>query len=170
MCIISWTALAMAGESKIHVSPGKYLDYYHIQFELTSDNCELEIPISERKPKYAKSNEYKISEGGQFEVFVRKSHFPIPAPHSKSEFLILRMSWTDPDSPGADQKIAGKQRLFNAIRKMKSDGNGRVNVILELNPYVTVLRKKPLSLELSGRNIFFRHADGEYIDYLGRLK
>lgn len=161
---------ALASESQIHVSPGKYNNYYHMSYSLTPENCELEIPLSERTPKYAETNEYTFSESGQFEVFIRKTHFPVPSPNLKGEFIILRMPWTDPDDPDANKKIAKKRHIFDSIKQMKTLGKGSIELILELNPYVKVLQGDPLKLELSGRNIFFRHSHGSYVDYLGELK
>jgi len=37
---------------------------------------------------------------------------------------------------------------------------------LELNPYVKVLNKDPLQVELGYCNVFFRHRDGDYYDRL----
>ena len=160
----------LASENQIHVNPGKYNNYYHISYTLTPENCELKIPISERTPKYTETNEYTFSEGGQFEVFLRKSYFPVHAPHLKGEFIILRMPWTDPDDPDSNQKIEVKRHLFDSIRKMKIIGKGSVLVVLELNPYIKVVQDDPLKLELSGRNIFFRQSHDSYIDYVGKLK
>ncbi|GAA4650325.1 hypothetical protein GCM10023116_26080 [Kistimonas scapharcae] len=155
--------------TEIHVSPGKYNDYYHLRFALTPENCKLSIPPTERQHRFA-NNTYEFSESGQFEVFIRKQAFPIPAPHISSEFLILRMPSTAPDTPDAHHHIAAKRALFEQIQTMKSKGKGSVDVSIELNPYVTVLKRTPLTLELSGRNVFFRQAKGEYIDYVGPLK
>ncbi|MFW6457541.1 MAG: hypothetical protein ACOC0A_04525 [Planctomycetota bacterium] len=159
-----------ASNSDIHVVPGKYRTYYHIRFRLTPENCELSVPVSERQPKYSDTNEYSFSEGGQFEVFVRKADFPIPSPYPDREFLILRMPWTNPSESNAEQFISAKRKLFERIRKMKEEGGEPVEVTIELNPYVKVLSEDPLTVELEQRNIFFRQAYGQYIDYVGELK
>ena len=161
---------ATAETSRIHVAPGKYNDYYHVRFVLTPGNCELSVPVSERFPRYSEDNAYTFSRGGQFEVFVRRKDFPVPAPHTDREFLILRMPRTSPDHTHAAEYIAKKRKLFEQIRKMKTDGTDNVEVIVELNPYITVLERDPLTVELSGRNIFFRQAHGQYIDHVGPLK
>ncbi|GFR70996.1 hypothetical protein ElyMa_003801300 [Elysia marginata] len=80
------------------------------------------------------------------------------------------MPWTSPDNPDAHRHIAAKRALFEKIQTMKSEGKGSVEVTIELNPYVTVLKRNPLALELSGRNVFFRQAKGQYIDYVNPLK
>ncbi len=159
-----------ASAAEVNVAPGRYRDYYHVHFRLTPENCELSVPVSERQPKYSESNEYEFSEGGQFEVFVRKADFPIPAPHTDREFLILRMPWTDPEYGEAEQYIAGKRALFDRIHKMKAEAEGTVGVVVQLNPYVEILNEDPPDVVLTGRNIFFRQAYGKYIDYVGPLK
>ena len=170
ICTLIVISLGMVNASEVYVSPGKYNDYYHLRFALTPENCELNTSLTERQHRYANNNAYAFSEGGQFEVFIRKQAFPISAPHTSSGFLILRMPWTDPDSPDARRHIADKRALFDQILAMKSEGKGSVEVTIELNPYVTVLNHDPLKLELSGRNVFFRQAQEQYIDYVGPLK
>ena len=168
------TAIVAFGANRavpeIHVAHGKYGDYYHVRFTLTPDNCELTVSLSERRPRYSDSNEYTFAEGGQFEVFVRKQDFPVPSPHTSRTFLILRMPWTDPSAQHAEKHISAKRVLFDKIKRMKTEGKGTVEVVVELNPYVTVLNRDPLTVELSGRNIFFRQAHSQYIDYVGPLK
>ena len=172
--ILLLTALLSVSDAgtgaEIHVAPGKYNDYYHIRFALTPDNCELTVPLPERRPKYKGSNVFEFAEGGQFEVFVRKDEFPVPAPHTDRIYLILRMPWTNPHKPAAPLSLSEKRKLFDAIRVMKTNGRGKVEVTVQLNPYVTLVEADPLRLELSGRNIFFRHAHGRYVDYVGPLR
>jgi hypothetical protein len=162
--------LREAKDVKIHVAPGKYSPYYHIRFTLTPDIIKLQVPISERMPRYTKSNEYVFTKGGQFEVFIDKDAFPINSPHFEKKYLILRMPWTSTDFEDSQLYIAEKHRLFQAIYEMKKDNKGAIEVTLELNPFVNVLSKKPLKVELAGRNIFFRQAHGRYIDYVGPIR
>ena len=170
ICLLLSAPLAAEETQTIHVASGKYQDYYHFRFEFTPVNCELTVPFTERKQKYTDSNEYTFSEGGQFEIFIRKTMFPVSAPHADWEFLILRMPWTSLSNAHANRFISEKRKLFDRIQKMKTKGKGNVEVTVELNPYVTVIKKQPLTLELSERNIFFRQAYGQYIDYAGSLK
>ena len=169
-CLLFATSIALGDPVKISVAPGLFHDYYHIQFELTPDNCEPTVPITERRPKYTDSNEYVFTEGGLFEVFIRKTHFPIAAPYTNREFLILRMPWTDPSDPNATQFISEKRALYNEIQKMKTQSHGKVEIVVQLNPYVAVVKEQPLTLELTERNVFFRQAYGQYIDYIGPLR
>ena len=156
---------------EIHLAPGKLCNYYHLRFQLTPDNCELSIPNEQRLPKYSKSNIYKFDQGGQFEVFIHASAFPVHAetPMNKPEYMILRMPWTNPDEPDARQKIAEKRILFDRIQTMKTEGKGNVEVIIQLD-HAEVLTKQPLTVKMTGINVFFRQADGRYINDVGPLK
>jgi len=124
---------------EVSVSAGKYVDYYHIQYDL--------IPN-----QYFINAEYGFNEGGQFEVFVPKSYFPIDAPNC-NENIIIRMPYS------ANEKR--KRALYDALLSSKD-----VTVTLELNPYIKVLSKAPLQVELEYCNVFFRHRAGDYYDKL----
>jgi hypothetical protein len=146
-------------------------EFYHLRYLLTPGNCELSVSNKDRKPRYSNSNAYKFEQGGQFEVFIRYSEFPIATetPDNEPEFMILRMPYTSPEEPNADQKIANKRVLFDRIQQMKAEGKGSVEVIIEL-AHVTLVEKQPISVKMKGINVFFRHASGSYIDYTGPLK
>lgn len=124
---------------EIKVNTGKYSDYYHMKYELTSGN-------------YSVNSEYGFSKGGQFEVFVPKERFPIAAPSCKKD-IIIRM----PHS-GFEKR---KRALYNELLLSKT-----ITVTLELNPYVKVLKKDPLQVELKYCNVFFRQKAGDYFDQL----
>ncbi|MDN3487220.1 MULTISPECIES: hypothetical protein [unclassified Pseudoalteromonas] len=124
---------------EIKVNTGKYSDYYHMKYELTSGN-------------YSVNSEYGFSKGGQFEVFVPKERFPIAAPSCKKD-IIIRM----PHS-GSEKR---KRALYNELLLSKT-----ITVTLELNPYVKVLKKDPLQVELKYCNVFFRQRAGDYFDQL----
>ena len=157
--------------NSIVVAAGKCNDYYHVKVTLTPENSELTVSFDERPQTTPYiDNKYEFSSWGQFEVFVDRNVFPVPAPHFTKKYLILRMPGTKPGSEKAKKYIEEKRRLFEEIKNMKLSGKGQVEVIVELNPYINVLSKDPLRVELSGRNIFFRDAHGRYIDYLGPLK
>lgn len=124
---------------EIKVNTGKYSDYYYMKYELTSGN-------------YSVNTEYGFSKGGQFEVFVPKERFPIAAPSCKKD-IIIRM----PHS-GSEKR---KRALYNELLLSKT-----ITVTLELNPYVKVLKKDPLQVELKYCNVFFRQKAGDYFDQL----
>ena len=153
---------------KIHIAPGKYSDYYHLKFTLTPENTKLAIPVAQDSGS-KNSDEFMFTSWGQFQIFIPKEMFPIEAPNCK-QYIILRMPWTNPSVPESDGYIVEKQSLFQQIRRLKTGKNVTTDVIIELNPYVAVKNKDPLKVELTGCNVFFRHAHGRYIDYLGPLK
>lgn len=163
---LTWVIAGYAAQPTVTVNQIGNRTYYHLQFSLTPQSIQLNVPISERYHRHAGSNEYYFADGGQFEVFVDKNAFPIPAPHCEKQYLILRMPWTAPDLPHAKEYIAEKRVLFDRIKKMKDSCNGSVEVTIELNPFVNVVRKDPLKLEMAGRNIFFRQANGRYVDHV----
>ncbi|WP_257291576.1 hypothetical protein [Endozoicomonas sp. ONNA1] len=123
----------------IKVNPGKYFDYYHMQYELKSG-------------EYTVNKNYGFNQGGQFEVLVPKQFFPISAPNCKKN-IIIRM----PASDTEEQKKA----LYEKLMAGKS-----VVVTLELNPYVNIINESPLKLELQYCNVFFRQKLGNYYDRL----
>lgn len=152
---VSW---AIAEEVDISVAPGKYNDYYHIKFILTADNVH-----------HIKKLGLNFTDGGQFEVYIPKEQFPTQAPNCK-EYILLRMPWTNPKLPDSISFVKEKRILFEKIEAVKRGGIAAVDVVIELNPYVKVKNINPLKLELGGCNLFFRHASGQYIDYVGPLK
>lgn len=103
--------------------------------------------------KYTVNKEYGFNDGGQFEVLVPKEYFPVPAPNCRKN-IIIRMPWSENEED--------KQQLFNTLSSTEKP----VQVILELNPYVVVLSKEPLQLQLTYCNVFFRHRNGNYYHQL----
>lgn len=148
---------------EVFVNTGKYKNYYHMYFELTPLNCQLEVAVSERAPRYSENNNYEFSEGGQFEVFIKKESFPIKLPDQKSNYLILRMPSTSSSLMNHKKYTSEKFELFKKIEEMHKFKRGSVKVVIELNPYIETLSTSPLKLELTQPNIFFRNAYGRYI-------
>ena len=141
-CLSSFLVLLIAFQlnaQEIKINPGKYADYYHIRYELTTGN-------------YLVNAEYGFNKGGQFEVFVPKEHFPIAAPHCNKN-IIIRMPYSSFEKR--------KRALYNKLLLSKT-----ITVTLELNPYVQVLNKDPLKVELESCNVFFRQRAGNYYDQL----
>lgn len=131
--------------------------YYHMRFSLTA--AAIDFAASDRQTK----------SGGQFELRLRPAHFPVPASDCRST-LILRMPWTDPTALDAKLHIAAKEALLVRISALAQAPQAVVAVVLELNPYVEVIRHKPLRLRLTQCNVFFRHAFGGYVDHTGPLQ
>jgi len=152
LSISSFSCVNLSANNKISVSHGKYSDYYHIQYTLTSDN--FTIP-KDNDPSY----------NGQFEILLNKSNFPIRSKSCNSS-LILRMPSTLKDSKCSESNINEKVALYNDIKNVKNGKKKSINIIVELNPYVLVKSKEPLVLELKNCNIFFRTNKNKYINKL----
>lgn len=138
----------------ISVSTSNGHDYYHIMYTLSSENI---LKISELT-----KNEFTLN-GGQFELEVERSQFPIAAPKCKGN-IIVRMPWTNGSQKNSSLYIFEKYELYNSLWRVYK-GEGSVDVVIELNPYVNVTGK---SYFLTQCNVFFRQADGRYISELGR--
>ena len=106
-----------------------------------------------------------IRNDGQFEIYINKNKFPVPANNCKGK-LILRMPSTLSDSEDNTESIQNKKILYNKIKKIYTSNKGSVDVIIELNPYVIVKSKNPLNLELENCNIFFRTKNNNYVSTL----
>ena len=156
------TILAQAEEKNnliITVNPGKYSDYYHLKYTLTKDNFLL--------PENTVRDE-----DAQFDVLINKDVFPVPAPNCR-KYLILRMPSslssrddTPTEKAEFEKSMKEKEKLFNRIKEVADGKLKEVQVIIELNPYVTVISKNPLKLKLDYCNIFFRYRGNYYIDNL----
>ena len=125
--------------SEIKVNPGKYKNFYHLEYELKSD-------------QYSLNEEMGFREDGMFEVYVAKEIFPISAPNCNSKIIIRMPGY------GPTPKV---RSLFS-----KLDDNESVTVVLELNPYFEIVKHTPLELQLSYCNVFFRYRNGDYFDSL----
>ena len=143
-----------AGEPSIVVQPGRYGPYYHLALGLTA--ADVDFARSDRRARA----------GGLFELRLHRERFPVPAPHCRGP-LILRMPWTPPDAPAAAAKIAAKEHLLSRIRALADAPADVVTVVVELNPYVEVVSRAPLRLQLTQCNVFFRQAAGGYVDHTG---
>jgi hypothetical protein len=137
----------------IVTNPGRYGPYYHVAFDLTAKSV-----------KFAESDRH-VRDGGQFEIRLRAGQFPIQAPACRDS-LVLRMPWTSSAAPAAAEKIRTKDALLKRIRELESNRNDTVRIVVELNPYVRVVSRSPLRVELTGCNLFFRHASGGYVDHV----
>lgn len=152
LSILTLSCASLSANNTISVSHGKYSDYYHIQYTLTNSN--FTIPEN-NNPSY----------NGQFEILLNKSDFPVPSPNCSSN-LILRMPATLTDANNSKSSIAEKVSLFNEIKNVKDGHKKDIDVIIELNPYISVKSTEPLSLELNNCNVFFRTNNNKYINKL----
>jgi hypothetical protein len=143
------------GKISTIVGPQKSL-LYLMCFQLSSSTVQFGSPNA--LSGFGDDGQFQ---GGQFEVIVQPSAFPIAAPEA-CKGIILRMPWTLYSQSDAQADIAAKKALFDQLSNLKAKHTGHVNVVVQLNPYVTVVQASPLKLRLSECNIFFRDVAGKY--------
>jgi len=152
-CVSSQVIVCVARQETpaIVVNSGRYAPYYHMRFDMTA--AAIDFSRADRS----------VGPGGQFTIRVRAARFPVPAPSCRGD-LVLRMPWTAPGVPEAERKVAAKAALLDRLLALEHTPEGRVPVVLELNPYVRVMSQSPLTLQLTQCNVFFRQVAGGYVD------
>lgn len=125
--------------------------YYHIGYELTSKNLLAVETLTK---------EEFILHGGQFELRIDKTDFPIDSP-SCPLGLILRMPWVP-----SQHDLSMKYTLYQNIVASQKNKASSQYVVIELNPYIERTDQK---LTLTQCNIFFRHANYRYVPHTGPL-
>ncbi|WP_081429952.1 hypothetical protein [Paraglaciecola sp. T6c] len=121
--------------------------YYHLSFTLDIENV---VQVERYTVQEFEQN------GGQFEVLLKKSAFPIQAPNCNSN-LILRMPWVP-----SSVDLTLKYQLYKSILAVSLGQTEHVSVVVELNPYV---QETEQGLELTQCNLFFRHANSRYVPH-----
>jgi len=131
--------------------------YHHITLDLTNADLSMAAGLMSRDLAYS------IADGGQFEIFVQPGVLPIEAPGCQ-DGIIVRMPWTNPDLPDADDAMADKTALLAQFDALRDGQVEEVRSTLELDPYLT-LDEAGRPHALSQCNVFFRHASGRYVDH-----
>lgn len=165
---------------EVYKSIGKYdLVFRNFKFILTPENTLLpnnpkptaELGLKRNAENYRKEildeKSINFKKHGQFEIFIPVEKFPLV--HYKSGYMIVRMAQTLVDNeysthskdPKRYDYVAEKQALYTRIKEMVKSKKGEVEVILEF-PHSN---SKKIN-----RNVYFRCAKGQYIDYVGQLK
>lgn len=88
---------------------------------------------------------------GGFEVAVRKSAIPVPAPKCRMDYLILTMPVYYPEN-SAQASMADRQAVYDALSRIKRDGKGSLRVSFDAQWY---WRQGPAGPELTTCNIYF---------------
>tara|TARA_R110000868_G_scaffold17428_2_gene76574 strand:+ start:831 stop:1337 length:507 start_codon:yes stop_codon:yes gene_type:complete len=125
--------------------------YYHLLYDLSPKNLLSVERVSQQQ---------FVANGGQFELIIKQTDFPIPAPQCKSD-IILRMPWVAPQ-----HDVSEKYQLYLAIVNLADTQQGRVPVAIELNPYVEINKD---GIQLQHCNVFFRHSRNHYIPHIKAL-
>jgi hypothetical protein len=167
--LLSFAAVG-AEPSRIFQSTAGGHTFYHIEFTLTANNSTLTVPTNFQDSQWRPESVSEIDDGGMFEVFIRSCDFQVPSPGCNGGWIILRMPRTWGDYEGAKAKMAEKQALFENLKRIYSSKSGSQKVVIELNPYIRVLDPAGPKLELEYCNVFFRHAYGYYVSYVGPIK
>ncbi|GAD03598.1 hypothetical protein [Agarivorans albus] len=76
------------------------------------------------------------------------------------------MPWTNSDLSAAKLFIDEKYNVYKAIVDASKSEGSNVDVYIELNPYVQMTGD---NFELTECNVFFRHANDQYIPKTGSL-
>lgn len=157
ICVISVISFALCAcsfadgakpEANFVVNYGKNdKPYYHLLFAINAHNLAKLETLSEKQFK---------QNGGQFEVLLKIQGFPIAAPNCKSD-IILRMPWV-----ASKFELKQKHLLYKKLAAISLSQKGSVTVAIELNPYVQAQESE---LVLTACNVFFRHANNQYIPH-----
>lgn len=145
--LLSLSACAQTPSYSTYQYNGK--EYFHVPYTLTVDNMVDVESIS---------TEQLITDGGQFEILIKKEAFPIRAPNCQAN-IIARMPWTD-----QKEKLNSRIAAYNDIKSVLTGEATGTDVVLELNPYVDQDENGPY---LTQCNVFFRVHQGQYINHLG---
>lgn len=180
----------MAQDVVINTSIGKdgvERTYYHLRYTLTQNNSTLVTPDEWLQCHYSEiwgepinpegcwcNRPYWVGNGA-FVIYLKKNVFPIIS-DCKSDWLKLKMN------PNSSERVyqtseatlgdalVSKRELWLQITDLHEGRLEQLEVILELNPYVTVLSETPLLLKLDHCNLYFRTADNTYINHLKAIQ
>ena len=162
-------------------------DYYHLRHRLEIDNFTLITPSEWLQchycivwkepidPKGCYHNRCYWDGSGNFIIYIKKDVFPIPS-GCNSDWLKLEMK---PNRSGRVYEtseaalalaLESKRQLWLQIVELHEGRLEQLDVVLELNPYFSVLSETPLLLKLDHCNLYFRTADNAYIDHLNAVR
>src|SRR5262245_58298346 len=95
--------------------------------------------------------QWTFDQNGTFEVALRKSAFPAPAPQCRMPYLILAMPNYYPENP-KQAPLSDRRTVYDTLLAMQETGKGTLRVKAEASYYV---RKGASGLELTTCNIYF---------------
>ena len=157
--------------------------YYHLKYTLTRENSTLVTPKEWLQchycvvwqepinPKGCYHNRCYWDGSGNFIVYIKKDVFPIPS-GCNSDWLKLEMKPNrsgrvyETSEAALSHALESKRQLWLQIVELHEGRLEQLEVVLELNPYVSVLSDSPLLLKLNHCNLYFRTADNKYINHL----
>lgn len=161
--------------------------YYHLRYTLTQDNSSLVTPEEWLQCHYSMvwgepinpegcwcNRPYWVGNGA-FVIYLKKDVFPIIS-ECKSDWLKLKMNPNRSErvyqtsEAALAHALTSKRDLWHQIGDLHEGRLEQLEVILELNPYLTVLSEKPLRLKLNHCNLYFRTVNNAYIDHLKAIQ
>jgi hypothetical protein len=156
------SCLVLSGSEEVVVNSLGERDYYHLKISLEVDDFRLTHPEEYFDPQWPESTsgvcEFSENSGG-FVIYIKKTTIPVSAPYCKSNWLKVTMNGRS----NSKEDVQTKRELWNRLVAVKAGEILETPVVLELNPYVTVLNEEPLMLELDYCNLYFRTAWGAYV-------
>jgi hypothetical protein len=139
--------------------------YFHLAHTLEMGDFTLIHPDEYFDPKYPDiAGECKFASNGSFTLYINKASFPIPAPNCNSRWLKVTMKG------GKQSGVESKHTLWKQIQRVETGELDTIEVIIELNPYISIVNNDPLELELDYCNLWFRTAHGEYVAHTESFK
>jgi len=184
--VLIWISPLTAQDVAINTTLGKdgvERSYYHLKYTLTRENSTLVTPKEWLQchycvvwqepinPKGCYHNRCYWDGSGNFIVYIKKDVFPIPS-GCNSDWLKLEMKPNrsgrvyETSEAALSHALESKRQLWLQIIELHEARLEQLEVVLELNPYVTVLSESPLRLKLDHCNLYFRTADNAYVDHL----
>lgn len=161
--------------------------YYHLRYTLTEKNTSLVTPEEWLQCHYSKvwgepinpegcwcNKPYWVGDGA-FVIYLKKDVFPIFS-DCNSDWLKLKMNPNRSErvyqtsEATLEDALVSKRDLWLQITDLHEGRLQQLEVVLELNPYVTVLSETPLLLKLDHCNLYFRTADNIYINHLKAIQ
>lgn len=160
LCLI--VSAVSANDITINTTNGHV--YYHLEHTLHQGEFTLTHPQEFYDPKYPNiKGVCELGENGYFNLYISRDSFPVTAPNCNSEWLKVKMKG------GNQAGVESKRKLWDQLQALQSGELDEAKVIIELNPYVTLINADPLELELQYCNLFFRTAYGRYVTHLAPI-
>jgi hypothetical protein len=91
---------------------------------------------------------------GSFEIAVRKTAVPIPAPRCRTDYLILKIPFYYPETP-KQASVEERRKIYDAFASLKASGNSTITARVEAPLNVTLARMVNGRFELTACSLFF---------------
>ncbi len=148
---------AVAGDTPLTLFENSFAgrSYHHASLKLSPEL--LSADTTKIDPEIG----YRFAEGGLFEIYLKPDVFGRAALHCSQ--VKIRMPWTSPTAEDSARKIEHKKALFERIERMRKDKSGSLELVLQLDPYLSF--QSADNYKLTQCIAFFRTAFGAYVDH-----